>query len=118
MAAAACDGLLPAGALLQTPSTELKDAVKLTINGADLQIAGTIFMASAGSTLNIIALDGVVVLENGGMLQSRPGGRRSQYDIQRSLEGDALRRRRDGSAADQQPAPSFSDYATAGASRA
>ena len=70
----ACGDLLPAGALLQTPSTEWKDAVSLTINGADLRLAGTIFMALEDDTLNVTALDGVATVVSDGEMQIIPAG--------------------------------------------
>lgn len=60
---AACGGALAAGVLLQTPSTDPRDAVELTMNGLPFQVAGTLFIEADGGVLTVSALDGLAILE-------------------------------------------------------
>jgi uncharacterized protein YgiM (DUF1202 family) len=55
----ACAGSLPAGALLQTPSTDLEDAVSITINSIGLRLAGVVFMRELEDGLTLTVLDGI-----------------------------------------------------------
>jgi hypothetical protein len=56
--ASLCDGALPSGLLLQTPSVDTP--VDVTINGYDLQLAGTMFVQAA-DTLTLYVLDGTAL---------------------------------------------------------
>jgi len=58
----ACDGKLPSGALMQTPSTDFKDAVSLTINGGVLRLAGTAFLSRSAGSMTLIVLDGAAAI--------------------------------------------------------
>lgn len=80
----ACDGALPAGALLQTPSTEREDAVELTLNGLSLRLAGTLFLREEADTLTLTVLDGVAEIEREGEVRLIPAG--AQITVM--LDGD------------------------------
>ncbi len=54
----ACGESLRDGALMQTPSTDLKDAVTVTINGMTLRLWGTAFYARVNDAWFLIILDG------------------------------------------------------------
>lgn len=59
---ALCAGTPESGLLLQSPNIE--DAIQLTINGVDMQLAGTAFLQSAtGDALTIRQIDGVALLQ-------------------------------------------------------
>jgi len=60
--ATACDGLLHAGVLMQTPSTDFEDSVALVMNGFTLRLAGTVYVTRQDDALVFIALDGVAQL--------------------------------------------------------
>jgi hypothetical protein len=55
----ACGGTLVAGALLQTPSTDLVDAITVRLNGMSLRLAGSAFLTERDNALTLIMLDGV-----------------------------------------------------------
>ncbi|MBI1259945.1 MAG: SH3 domain-containing protein [Chloroflexi bacterium] len=62
----ACEGKLPSGALLQTPSTDFKDAVTLAINGDVrdvIRLAGTAFMTESNGEMTLTVLDGWAKIE-------------------------------------------------------
>lgn len=60
--ATACEGLLHAGVLMQTPSTDFEDSVTLVMNGFTLRLAGTVYVTRQDDALVFIALDGVAQL--------------------------------------------------------
>ena len=79
----ACDGKLPSGALLQTPSTDFKDAVSLTINGSVLRLAGTAFLGQSGDGMDLIVLDGLAQILIDDLPQFVPAG--AQVHISRTV---------------------------------
>ena len=74
-----CNGKLPSGALLQTPSTDFKDAVSLTINDSVLWLAGTAFLGQVSGETTLIVLDGLAQMSVGEVVQFVPEG--AQVDI-------------------------------------
>jgi hypothetical protein len=73
----ACAGKLPAGLLLQTPSTDMRDAVTLKLNDVVLHLAGTMFIAADSDLLRFIMLDGIGALEVYDASQYIPAGAES-----------------------------------------
>lgn len=86
-ASTACDGILPAGALVQTPSTDLKDAVAVTLNNVTLRLAGTAFLTQHADMLKLIVLDGIAEVGAGSAAQYIPAG--AQRTIALDAEGNA-----------------------------
>ena len=74
---AACEGLLHAGALMQTPSTDYEDAVTLVMNGTMLRLAGTMFVTRQNDMLMFVVVDGIAEIGEGTTLQLIPAGAQS-----------------------------------------
>ena len=77
----ACAGKLPSGALLQTPSTNFKDAVTLTINDSVIRLAGTAFLMQANGVMTFILLDGLAEIRVGTAAQFVPAGAQTSIDL-------------------------------------
>lgn len=86
-ASAACDGNLPAGALLQTQSTDLTDAVTLSINQVMLRLAGTVFLVPRDGQFRFVMLDGIAEISAGGAARFVPAG--AQSIVALDAEGNA-----------------------------
>ncbi|MEO8396611.1 MAG: SH3 domain-containing protein, partial [Chloroflexota bacterium] len=89
----ACDGKLPSGALLQTLSTDFKDAVTLMIDARVIRLAGTAFLMGPDGNLTLIVLDGLAQVIVGSAEAFVPAGSQTfniSYDeVSRPIPYDA-----------------------------
>lgn len=78
-------GLLDSGLLLQSPNG-LPDAVRLQVNGAEIQLNGTIYLtAQPNDALQVHVLEGVVTVIAGGSSANAAAGSRVRVALDGSL---------------------------------